>query len=209
MSLDFSRFHKLNVTDTCAVWNILSSRILYARAKEASVEFCCTRFVIYESLLKPRKRPKASDHELQERLQKARANGDFGDHDLSIDDLQDIGLLKNRKRLGKGELSSIAFAQKTRQAFMTDDQKARKLADEVMTEHGCQTTPHLFGWLFFSMQLTDADKHQVIGDLKDMGSCLCPHMEDAYNLALQFRLTMWQNNNIVGDERNDEDPRSS
>ncbi len=65
MSLDFSQFHKHNVTDTCSVWNVLSSHLLYARAKEASIQFCCTRFVIYESLFKPRKRLNTYDQELQ------------------------------------------------------------------------------------------------------------------------------------------------
>ena len=55
MALDPSSFYKHNITDTCAVWNVLSSLLLYARAKSAGVVFICTRFVIYECLFKPRK----------------------------------------------------------------------------------------------------------------------------------------------------------
>ncbi len=192
MSVDFSQFHKLNVTDTCAVWHVLSSRLLYSRALEAGVQFCCTKFVDYECLLKPRKKAKDTDATLQDRLKHAQSTGAFKAYSLSIEDLQEIEVLQNRKRLGKGELSSMAFAKKTSQAFMTDDQGARKLAAKVMTNPGPQTTPHLFGWLLFQMLLTDADKQKVIDEHTAMECCLKPHFEEAYNMAIQHRLMAYQ-----------------
>ena len=43
MGFDPSRFHPFNVTDTCAVWNTLSSRVLYstARARRLSLLLHC------------------------------------------------------------------------------------------------------------------------------------------------------------------------
>src|SRR5688572_27858030 len=156
MGIDLSGFHPFNVTDTCAVWHILSSQVLYATARSAGCEFCITQFVLYECLHKPRKTSKTGSL-LQSRLRREQANGMFKNYPLAIDDLQDVGILENRKRLRKGELSSIAFAKKIGQAFLTDDQKARKLAVGVVYR-GVQTTPHLLGWLFFSGRLGDGDR---------------------------------------------------
>src|SRR5690349_16488757 len=129
MAIDPSRFHKINVADTCSVWNILSSRRLYAGAQEARCEFCITGFVLYECLVKPRTSPTDADLELRERLKREQTRGKFASHSCSIDDLQAIADLESRRRLGKGELSSIAFASRIRQAFITDDLKARALSE--------------------------------------------------------------------------------
>lgn len=101
MAIDPSQFHLHNVTDTCSVWNVLSSSTLYRAAVAAKCSFCVTGFVDYECLAKPRTLPNDSSRELQRRLQEARRAGQFEVHSCSIADLQVIGLLESRKRLGK------------------------------------------------------------------------------------------------------------
>lgn len=164
ITVDISNLYLFNVTDTCSVWNILSSKILYSAACSAKVVFCCTRFVYYECLHKPRKRVTPEDTELQNRLRQEIKKGGFKTYDLSIEDLQDLEVLENRKKLGKGELSSIVFAKKTGQAFLTDDYKggARRLAQMVIDTKMVQTTPQIFGWLYFTNQLGDSDKDKII-----------------------------------------------
>ncbi|SMC17997.1 hypothetical protein SAMN02745857_00445 [Andreprevotia lacus DSM 23236] len=188
MAFDPSKFHPINVADTCSVWNVLSSTRLLAAAKEAHCDFCITSFVHYECLTKPRKKtPSAAETELIRRLTHEQKRGGFAAHSCSIDDLQTIQLLESRKRLGKGELSSIAFAMKIRQAFITDDMKARKLAEDsghTLT----QTTPRLFAWLIFRGRLGDSDKSTVIAQHVAMERPLAPHLETAYEVALQCRL---------------------
>ena len=188
MAIDPSKFHLVNVADTCSVWNVLSSVRLHAAAKEARCEFCITSFVRYECLNKPRKKvPTDAENELMRRLTQEQGRGGFATHSCDIDDLQAIKVLENRKRLGMGELSSIAFAMKIRQAVITDDMKARKLAEQsghVLT----QTTPHLFSWLIFKGRLGDSDKSTVIEQHEAMDRPLTPHFEDAYATALQCRL---------------------
>jgi predicted nucleic acid-binding protein len=93
--------------------------------------FCCTRFVLYECLQKPRKSESESDSELKRRLKEAMATGQFRAHHISVEDLQELSALESRKRISKGELSSILFAIQTRQAFLTDDQAARALAENI------------------------------------------------------------------------------
>jgi hypothetical protein len=187
MAIDPSTFHLINVADTCSVWNVLSSLRLHGSAKEAGCEFCITNFVRYECLVKPRKTNGAAEHELTSRLKHERSRGGFVAHSCDIRDLQAIKLLESRRRLGKGELSSIAFAMKIGQAVITDDQKARALAQD--SGHSLtQTTPHLFAWLLFKGRVGDSDRGTVINQHKAMGRPLAPHFETAYSMALQCRL---------------------
>lgn len=187
MTIDPSQFHKLNVTDTCAIWNILSSKLLYMATKAAGCSFCCTNFVYYECLHKPRKTYTQEDIELQNRLRQAIQNGEFKTCHLELEDLQEIEILQKRKNLGKGELASIAFAKKTSQAFLTDDTKARKLAKEVMARQFVQTTPHLLGWLFFTNFLSDRDLQPIINEHKQHNRPLSQCFTEMYNRALDYR----------------------
>jgi hypothetical protein len=187
MAIDPSSFETTNVVDTCAVWNVLSSRRLYSAALLAHCHFVITTFVQYECLHKRRRVAKASDTELRSRLQTEQSNGHFSPYSCDIDDLQAVALLQNRQRLGKGEISSIAFAMKYRQAVLTDDQKARRLASDA-GHRTVQTTPHLFGWLMFVGRLADHDKDVVIAEHRGLDGILGKYFEEAYLLALQYRL---------------------
>lgn len=188
MSIDPSNFQKSNVADTCSVWNILSSRLLYSVAKVAGCSFCCTSFVHYECLYKPRKSYTPEEVELKDRLEREIEDEKFKSYHLDLEDLQEVDILLRRKNLGKGELSSIAFAKKTNQAFITDDRGARKLAAEVMEPPSCvQTTPHLVGWLFFMNFLGDSDLKPVINEHKKYDRPLAKYFDETYNTALACR----------------------
>lgn len=139
MAIDPRSFNRISMTDTCSVWNVLSSDRLYQSADSAGCIFCCTGFVNYECLLKPRKKMESHDVELQKRLRTARKGGKFQLFNLEIEDLQEVEIPERRKKLGKGELSSIAFAKRTQQAFLTDDKNAFKLAVEVLPTGRVQT----------------------------------------------------------------------
>lgn len=188
MAIDPSKFHLINVADTCSVWNLLSSARLHAAAKEARCEFCITSFVFYECVKKKRKNvPTPAETELLRRLDQEQSRGGFAAHSCGIGDLQAIEILESRNRLGKGELSSIAFAMKIGQAVITDDMKARRLAED--SGHALtQTTPHLFSWLIFKGRLGDSDKATVIAQHEAMERPLAPHFQTAYEIALQCRL---------------------
>lgn len=187
MAIDPSKFHPVNVADTCSVWNILSSPRLNAATKEARCDFCITSFVQYECLIKPRKLILPSEQILIDRLRAEQQRGAFKAHSCSIDDLQAIEILEKRKKLGKGELSSIAFAMKIRQGFITDDMKALRLAKDAGHPYS-QTTPHLFSWLIFSGKLSDGDKDVVISQHVEAGRQIAQHLQTAYEMALQCRL---------------------
>lgn len=188
MAIDPRGFIRVSIADTCAIWNVLSSDKLYQSANAAGCVFCCTGFVNYECLLKPRKKIYAHDVELQNRLRSARARAKFQLFSLEIEDLQEVEILERRKKLGKGELSSIAFAKRTGQAFLTDDQNAVKLALEVLPSGHVQTTPDLFGWLIFEQLLGDSDKQVVISQHESLKRPLKEKFEEGYSLALQYRL---------------------
>lgn len=182
-----SQFRLGNVADTCSIWNLLASRVLHSAAKSASVSFCCTQFVRYECLHKPGQvRPERI--QLQERLKMEVNNQSIKCCDIDLEDLQDVVVLERRKKLSKGELSSMIFAKKTAQAFMTDDIKASKLAGHIMPLDQIQSTPHLMSWLYFSGRLQDSDKDKIVAELQQLGRNLQPHIDKAYVEGLRCRL---------------------
>lgn len=190
MAINPSRFQKLNVADACATDNILSSQLLYKAAQLAGCSFCCTNFVHYECLYKLRKEYTPEAIEIQNRLRQEIQDGKFKSYHLDLEDLQEIAILQNRKNLSKGELASIAFAKKTSQAFLTDDQNARKLAERFMARQFVQTTPHLLGWLFFTNFLSDSDLQPIINEHKKHKRPLAKYFTEMYRRALDYRLKM-------------------
>lgn len=184
---DPSKFHKLNVVDTCAIWNIISSQLLRTTAHSVGCYFCCTDFVYYECLYKPRTKIKPEDVALQDLFRQEMRDGKFKNYHLDIEELQEIEVLQKRKNLGKGELASIAFAKKTSQAFLTDDGGARNLAEVILTPQMVQTTAHLLGWLFFESFLSDSDLNQIICEHKKYNGNLEKHFMVMYHRALDYR----------------------
>lgn len=163
--IDVSRFEKLNVADTCSLWNVLASRLLCSTAESAGVQLCSTTFVRYECLHKPSRRSWPERDELQRRLRTKLAAGKIAFHGIDIEDLQEFEVLKNRKKVSAGELSVIVFARKTRQAVLTDDIGAQNLAKIELGASLVQSTAHLFAWLYFNSQMGDSDKDQIKADL--------------------------------------------
>ena len=193
--LDPSKFKPYNVVDSCSIWNILSSMILYKAAisDSAGCLFCCTSFVNYECLIKPRSNITQQEEQLKKRLISEKSKGkQFSDFHLSVEDLQDVEVLEKRKNLGKGELSSIVFAKKTNQPFLTDDKGARKLAEGLLESGQVQTTPHLCGWLFYTNILSDSDKNKIINEHSSFRTTtrgnLTPFFESMYQKAFEYQL---------------------
>jgi predicted nucleic acid-binding protein len=155
-------------------------------AKTNRCFFSCTKYVAYECLYKPRTVPKDNDKRLRDKLQKEIENGFFPSYSISIDDLQMIMNLEQRKALSKGELSSIVFAQKTRQAFLTDDQKARKLSEFHIGLENTQTIPHLFGWLSYTGKILDNDKVKIVQEHENNGGQLSKFFDDVFLKALEL-----------------------
>jgi hypothetical protein len=192
VAIDPSTFRPINVADTCAVWNCLSSTQLFAAALAAKCSFCCTSYVLYECLHKPRSVELSPDVALMERLRRAIDASQVTGVSLTIEDLQDVAALETRKSLGKGELASIAFARRARLAFLTDDQKARRLAASWLGTTQVQTTPHLLAWLYFNCKLGDGDLEGIIREHKEHDRPLEPHLRTAYHEALRCRLAATQ-----------------
>lgn len=187
MPIDPSRFHPVNVSDTCAVWNVLSSRLLYRRARDGKCEFTCSWYVHYEALYRRRSSMSRADIELRERLKVAQANGSFAPISISLGDLQVVANLESRRQLSLGELSSIALAVGIGHAFLTDDQAARRLAQDVLTTARVQTTPHLLAWLYFVSLISDTDVDAISEEHERLGRPLRPHFRRAHEMAMMAR----------------------
>lgn len=176
------------VTDTCSVWNILSARRLFVAAASAKVTFCVTPMVLYECLVKPRKRITQKDEELKDRLRKAKASGSFPEQPCDLSSLLEVARTAP-KGLSSGELSCIATAIKMPTlAFMSDEKQARYHAKERLRLR-VETTPRLYAWLHFHRQLEDGDHATIVSEHEHYERRpLTRFLNEAYAAALQHRL---------------------
>ena len=188
MKINIKSFNLYNIIDTCSVWHLLSSDMLYNISKVNGCYFSCTKYVFYECLYRSRSFFKEEDKRLKDKFQKELNKFHLPSYSISIDDLQSIMNLEQRKRLSKGELSSIVFAKKTRQAFLSDDQGARKLSEFYLGLDNTQTVPHLFGWLSYIKQISDNDKYTIIKEHEYNGGKLTKFFDEVFLKAKEFIL---------------------
>lgn len=186
MEIDITKCNTVNITDSCSVWNIISSEILYSIIED-TFYFSITGFVEYECLFKSRNSISNIDNEIRNRLIKYRSKTKFSSHTLTIEDLQSDEILNSNIKLGIGELSSIAFCKKTNQVFLTDDQNARKIAKDILGKERVQTVPHIFGWLYYKGFLTDSDLEPIIVQHNYFNRPLEPYFRKVYLEALRIR----------------------
>jgi len=187
MAIDPRRFLRFNVADTCSIWNILSSALLYSRASEHGCMFCCTEYVRYECLTKPRKASYSCESKLQSVAHREMDAGRIKLCSVEIEDLQQVSALADRKRLHRGELSTIAFAFRTGQAVLTDDQAARHFAFNLMGL-SVQTVPHLLAWLVHGGRVSDGECEDLIVEHAAAGRPLAGHLRIAVKLARECLL---------------------
>lgn len=123
-----------------------------------------------------------------QRLRDAQRDGHFPVQSCELDDLLTISRTAP-KGLGAGELSCIAVAYKIQTlAFMTDEKKARKFAQDGL-KLGVETTPRLYGFLHFHMHLSDADHKQVVAEHERFEKRpLTEFLDRAYDEGIRCRL---------------------
>ncbi len=183
----YSTFKLLNVADTCALWNVLASPLLYRNARAVGMSLSSTQFVRYECLHK-RGANSPEWNELRNRLRDRMAAGEIIFCDIELEDLQEVASLEGRLAISKGELSSIAWAKRTGQSFFSDDRKAKRLAESVIDHALVQDTPHLCAWLCIQGTIHEHDEGQIRSDLRSLNRFLDPHISNAFRSALEIRL---------------------
>ncbi|MGY6217086.1 hypothetical protein ACW73L_18160 [Methylolobus aquaticus] len=188
MAIDPRHFSKAAVSDTCSVWNVLSSLTLFRASLGAGAHFCITPMVLYECQYKPRKHMNDAKIEMMKRLNEAREGGAFPIQACDLDDLATL-VLQAPKGLGSGELSCIAAAYRIRSiAFMTDEKQARHFASNGLGRN-VETTPKLYAWLHYHQHLTDVDHHDIVREHELYESRpLTSFFTEAYGEALRCRL---------------------
>jgi predicted nucleic acid-binding protein len=187
MTIDITTCIKINIADSCAVSNLLSSLLLFSRLDNNNFHFSMTKYVEYECLHKERTSISTNDTEFRKRLIRHQKNSKFTSHNITIEDLQDELILKYSKQLGIGELSSIAFSKKINQPFLTDDQKARKIARAILGDGKVQTTPQIVGWLFYEGLFSDVDLDTLIAEHNTFQRPLEKFFREVYHEAYRIK----------------------
>ena len=180
-------FNLLNVADTCALWNLLGSPLLHKASKAVRVSICGTHFVRYECLFKAGANSPAWI-ELRRRLEACVSSNEIMFCNIELEDLQEVAALEGRMAISKGELSTIAFAKRTGQSFLSDDRQAKDLAKSVLAAESIQDIPHLCGWLCVNDILHESDASTIRAELKTLQRYLDPHIANAFRGALEIKL---------------------
>lgn len=164
-------------------------KTFFYTAISPKVSFICTYHVLHECLYKQRTNKNENNTILQSCFWNLLNEGTISLLELSIADLQEPKILNIRKGIGLGELSTLAGARKTNQAFLSDDDNACKLVlkFKLLPHEFVQTTPLLFGWLAFTEKISDPDKDRIIEDHKSKGRNLSERLEEAYLFACNCR----------------------
>ena len=186
------RFMRVNVTDTCAIWHVVGSVTLFKAARESGLSFIITNTVYYECFVKYKSTAPSPEHEeLRVRLRENIHRGDVSRIELTIDDLQElIGVARRLgfdKRLGCGEMASVALARHLRQAVLTDNKRDFGAIKELV-DGRLQTTPRLLGWLCLDGGLTDGEVKDVIEQHRASGGQMAEVYERAHYEACEKRL---------------------
>ena len=185
-------FTLVNVTDTCAIWNVVGSATLFKAARKSGLYFIITNTVYYECFVKSKgTAPSAEHEELRIRLRENIHRGDVSRIDLTIDDLQElIGVARRLgvdRRLGYGEMASAALARHLGQAVLTDNKRDFRAIGELV-DGRLQTTPRLLGWLYLDGGLTDGEVKDVIEQHRKSGGQMAEVYERAHYEACEKRL---------------------
>lgn len=160
MNFDPASFANVLVVDTCSVWHVLTSRLLFEAAVTTKKKFSITSMVLFECMHKPPGSLPPEEAELRRRFISARSRGVFSERACTLSDLIKISD-RAPKKLGYGELSCMAvLASSPGEAMMTDDKAARRYASEVLG-YSIETTPRLYAHLHFRRLLTDSDHLSV------------------------------------------------
>lgn len=179
------------IVDTCAVWNMLSSRLINQAAIQAKIHFCITPFVLHECFAKRRVSSAVQQEQqkqLMSRFNSERARGRFTLQGCSINDLAAVSEAAPGK-LGAGELSCIAVAYSIQSmAFMTDDNAAKKYARDKLNLR-VESTPRLYGYLQYHRHLGDSDHSKVIEEHEAFEQRpLTKFFKETLDQAMHYRL---------------------
>jgi predicted nucleic acid-binding protein len=191
MEVDVRSFGLSSTIDTCSVYNLFSSRRLLAATQARNTWFVVTDYVFYESVVRQRTLPTQSDAEIQKEFTRrlAQRKG-FVREQLEVADLQAIANLPATRKLGRGEIAAMAVALRMRVGFTTDDQGARRAAQQAGVVP-VQTIPHLVGWLVYCGELSDGDFADVVREhdasVPASRGRISDYMALTYNAACQFR----------------------
>ena len=158
----FKNINKYTVIDACSTVNLISSKMFLSHALNDGFEFNMTRNVEFELVSKPLRRPNKRIEEQREYIKHLLAQKDLIRTSLSIDDLHELAELEERKKLGIGELSCIAYAKHKRLTVITDDTDAGNFAEKVLGNDYANNTADLLGNLLYRRIIIDNEYDSLI-----------------------------------------------
>lgn len=177
---------KFVAADACSIQNVCASRAFLSKSVSAGFEYSIPEYALYEAVRKPLKRAnKAIDNQRAYIMKQINA-GKIRIAKLTIDDLQEMLILRGDKpSLGNGELACIVYSKNKPLAVLTDDKTARNYTKRLFGQDKAFETAEIIAFMVFNHIITDGECMDIIDDEKLNNTNMdVPYLE-AYNQALR------------------------
>lgn len=177
---------KFVAVDACSIQNICASRTFLGKSISAGFEYNIPEYALYEAVYKPLRQSDLTINRQRAIIIGHVSEGKIRNVKLTIDDLQEMLLLKSSKpNLGNGELACIVFSKNKPLAVLTDDKAARNYTKRVLGDNKAFETAEIFANMVFNHDITDGECLDIINEEKQHKTNMDKPYFEAYRQALR------------------------
>ncbi len=185
---------KFVAIDACSIQNVCASKTFLGKSISAGFEYNIPEYALYEAVYKPLKRANEAIEKQRGHILKQIAEGKIRLAKLTIDDLQEMLVLRGAKpNLGKGELACIVYSMNKPLAVLTDDKTARNYTKRLLGKDRSFETAEIIANMVFNHILTDGECMDIINEEKQNNTNMDRPYYEAYQQALRAAMFEKQN----------------
>ena len=177
---------KFVAVDACSIQNICASRTFLGKSIGAGFEYNIPEYALYEAVYKPLRQVNKTIESQRAVLLGYVSKGKIRKAQLTIDDLQEMLVLRSRKpSLGNGELACIVYSKNKPLAVLTDDKAARNFTKRLLGENKAYETAEIVAYMVFNHIITDGECMDIIDEEKQYKTNMDKPYFEAYQQALR------------------------
>ena len=183
---------KFVAVDACSIQNVCASKTFLSKSVSAGFEYNIPEYALYEAVHKPLKRANKVIDSQRVFIMKQINEGKIRLAKLTIDDLQEMLVLRGDKpNLGKGELACIVYSKNKALAVLTDDKAARNYSKRLLGQDKAFESAEIVANMVFNHIITDGECMDIINEEKQNNTNMDIPYYEAYKQAL--RGAMYEN----------------
>lgn len=177
---------KFVAADACSIQNICASNTFFSKSISAGFEYNIPEYALYEAVYKPLRQSNRIIESQRAFIIRRVSEGRIRKATLSIDDLQEMLVLRSRKpSLGNGELACIVYSKNKPLAVLTDDKAARNYTKRMLGENKAFETAEIVANMVYNHDISDGECLDIINEEKQHKTNMDKPYFEAYQQALR------------------------